>query len=319
VSGKVAVSQAAVDGAPVALGAAADWAESPASGQPGVSVAAADGSSLVLALANDGRSDLLLQHRWVPQALPAVVTGTLPEGGSTTSFAGTGLDGADRAMHVTARIAWLPQSGRNAAVSSLDLAERSGAALSQEAQLQLWFADSSHRLLASVSRALEDHHLAVLSVARESDARTSLAQSPSAWSLQLGALVAVACLLVSGLGLVIAGTASWAARTRDLAVVRLNGMTARSVRQMALGEQVPAIVVGSVVGALAGVIAAHLSLREVPLLPSPPPVDLLDLSVDWPLVALLTGAAVLIGGVLGWLLGLLTARRAGVDRVLGAS
>ena len=159
----------------------------------------------------------------------------------------------------------------------------------------------------------------VLGVTRESDARSSLAQSPSAWSLQLGALVAVACLLVSGLGLVIAGTASWAARTRDLAVVRMNGLPARAVRQIALGEQVPAVVAGGVVGALAGVIAAHFSLREVPLLPSPPPVDLLDLSVDWPLVALLAGAAVLTGALLGWLLGLLTARRAGVDRVLEAS
>ena len=319
VTGRVAVTRAAIDGTPVALGEVSDWAESPHADAPGVQVVSADATSLVLALANDGRSDLLLQHRWVPQALPAVVTGALPDTSSRASFAGTGLDGADRAMHVVARIPWLPQSGRSAAVSSLGLAERSGAVLSQEAQLQLWFAAASDSLLTRVTRALEAHHLAVLGVARESEARAVLAQSPSAWSLQLGALVAVACLLVSGLGLVIAGTASWAARTRDLAVVRMNGMTARTVRQIALGEQVPAIVVGGVVGALAGVLATHLSLREVPLLPAAPPVDLLDLSVDWPLVAMLTGVAVLTGAGLGWLLGLLTARRAGVDRVLGAS
>jgi predicted lysophospholipase L1 biosynthesis ABC-type transport system permease subunit len=159
----------------------------------------------------------------------------------------------------------------------------------------------------------------VLQVRRESQAVSELEESPAAWSLRLGVLVGVACLLVAILGLLVAGTASWARRARDLAVIRLHGLPAAQARRIALGEQLPVVVVASVAGTLSGLLAAHFSLPSLPILPTAPPVDLLDLSTAWGPVALLAVVPVLALCGLAWALGSLVARRAGFDRIGGAS
>ena len=318
VTGTFTVSDVRTDRGPVGLGAASDWSEPAPAATPALEPTAGGDGGLTVSVANGGRSDLLLQHHWVPTTLPTVVAGHLPDGSSGRRFAGTGLDGEDRSMTLAATIPWLPQAGRDATVTSLDLAARAGAFLTDGAELQLWFARDGGTTLARVTRALQDRHLAVLRVSREAEARRDLQESASAWSLQLGVLAGVACLLVSALGLVIAAVASWRTRTRDLAILRLNGMSPAASGRIPLGEQLPGIVLGGVAGALAGVLAAHFSLPSLPLLPTDPPVDLLDLSIAWGTVLPIAGAAVLALAVLGWLLGAQIARRSTLDRVLGS-
>jgi hypothetical protein len=319
VTGGFSVSGVSVDGRPVDLGAAADWSDAAGVKEPGLRVDRADGPSLAISVDSAGHSELLLTQRWVPTTLPAVVAGSLPDAATGPSFTGTGLDGVDRSMTVAARVGWLPQAGRNASLSDLALAVRSGGVPAQGAELQVWFGREDAAMLRTVTDALEARHVSVLDVLRESRAVSALEESPAAWSLGLGVLVGIACLLVAVLGLLVAGTASWTRRARDLAVIRLHGLPAAQARRIALGEQLPVVLVAGIAGTLSGLLAAHFSLPALPILPAAPPVDLVDLSTAWGPVALLAGIPVLVLCGLAWALGSLVARRAGFDRIGGAS
>jgi hypothetical protein len=319
VRGGVTIAQVRVDGRPVALGSPGDWVDAAGGTDAGLRVDHATGSSLTLSVDSAGHSQLLLTHRWVPVTLPAVVAGSLPDEAAGPRFTGTGLDGVDRPMTVAARVDWLPQAGRNASISDLSLAVRSGGVLAQGAQLQVWFGREDTAMLNRVTDALTARHVPVLQVRRESRAVTELEESPAAWSLELGVLVGVACLLVAVLGLLVAGTASWTRRARDLAVIRLNGLPPAQARRIALGEQLPVVVAAGLAGTLSGLVAAYFSLPALPILPSTPPVDLLDLSTAWRPVVLLAVVPVLVLCALAWALGSLVARRAAFDRIGGAS
>jgi predicted lysophospholipase L1 biosynthesis ABC-type transport system permease subunit len=159
----------------------------------------------------------------------------------------------------------------------------------------------------------------VTDVARRSSARELLDDSAATWSMQLGVLVGAACLLVAALGLAIAGAASWRSRARDLSVLRLNGLAARDARRISLGEQLPVVLVSVVTGAAAGLLAAHYALPTLPLLPADPAVDLVDLSAAWGAVLVLTVLTLLVLGAAGALVAGLVARRASLDRAVGAS
>jgi hypothetical protein len=318
VTGTVTVGAVRVDrGAAVPLGNASDW--SVADSSAGGTLQAATASvpdSLAIQVANEGHSTVVLQHRWVPTVLPAVVSGSLPDGAAGSHFAGTGLDGNDVAMVAASRIPWIPSAGRDATISDLDLAGRAGAPLGPDAELQVWFAHADDALLSRLTKALRSRDVSVGSVARESEARDALGESPAAWSLRLGILVGVSCLLVAGLGLTIAAAATWRTRTRDLAVLGVNGTSAGTLGRISLGEQLPPVVLAVLAGAAGGVLAAHYALPSLPLLPTEPAVDLLDLSVPWGTVMVLSGAALIALGLLAWLLGLLISRRATLGRVL---
>jgi hypothetical protein len=75
------------------------------------------------------------------------------------------------------------------------------------------------------------------------------------------------------------------------------------------------IVVAVVSGSAAGVVAAHWAMPTIPLLPTAPPVDLLDLSVAWTPVLVIAGIAAVALSGLGWALGALITRRSRLDRI----
>lgn len=317
-SGRVTVSGVHTDTGPVDLGTRADWATTDAEGVR-FQALAADARSLSLFVDNPGASEVPILHRWVPTTLPAVVSGALPEDHRGRAFAGAGLDGVRRSMTSVARLPWLPATGRHAAVVDLDLAARTGAVLEDNAEPQIWSGDGSRRLETLLTTALRDRGVSVTDVARVSAARAALGDSAAAWSLQLGVLVGVACLVVAALGLVIAGAASWRPRARDLAILSLNGLPSRDVRRAAVVEQLPAIAAAVLTGGLLGVAAAHYALPTLPLLPVDPPVDLVDLSAAWLPVSALTILAALVLAVVGGLVSAAVRHRATLDRVAGAS
>jgi putative ABC transport system permease protein len=306
------------DGRTISLGKAADWAISDHEGAR-IQVLGADAQSLTIFASNTGASTQLVAHRWVPAILPAAVSGVLPPDSTGTRFDGLGLDGVERPMVAAARVPWLPAATRNATLSDLELTLRSGMALGDNADLQVWFATEDSRTLAAVTKALAARQMKVTEVARRSSARELLDDSAATWSMQLGVLVGVASLLVAALGLAIAGAASWRSRARDLSVLRLNGLAARDARRISLGEQLPVVLVSVVIGAGAGVLAAHYALPTLPLLPVDPAVDLVDLSAAWGSVLVLTVLTLLVLGVVGALVAGLVARRASLDRAVGTS
>jgi hypothetical protein len=301
-------------GTPIPVGSADDWRGVPAGESKLDALDAGDGS-LTVFVDNAGASELDLDHRWLPASLPAVVAGSLPPGSGKTYFTAHGLDGIDRSMTVAARLPWLPASGPNATVTDLALAERSGTFLSEDAVLQVWCGRSDAAFLHRVRTALAGSGLAITSEARTSDARRELDDSAATWSLRLGIVVGLVCLLVALLGLAIAGAGAWRARLRDLAVLRLNGVARAGVRRVAAVEQVPLLLVSVVLGAVVGMVAAHYALPTLPLLAVDPQVDLTDLSPAWGVVLVLTAVAGAILGVAGWASARAVADAAGPTRV----
>jgi hypothetical protein len=314
--GRVTISSVRTDtGATVDLGRTVDWTVGDTNGSR---IKALDDTarSLTVFVANKGSSELTLAHGWVPATLPVVVSGTLPPDSTDGYFPGLGMDGVTRPMALAARLPWLPAATPNATLADLDLALRSGVDLGDHAELQVWFSREDGAALAAVTQALHARNVDVTAVHRVSAARRLLDDSASAWSMQLGVLVGIACLLVAGLGLAIAGAASWRTRARDLAILRLNGLTGPDVRRVSLGEQLPMVVVSVLAGAGVGVLAAHYALPTLPLLPADPQVDLIDLSAAWGVVLVLVGVAAVVLCTVGAAIAALVARRASPERVV---
>ena len=314
-NGRVVLASAHTEGGPLDLGAATDWTTGNANGSR-LQALDAGPQSLTLFVGNHGSAELTLTHSWVPASLPVLVTGTLPTDSHGTHFSGSGLDGISRPMTVAGRLPWLPAATRNATLGDLDLVLRSGMDLGDHAEMQIWFASEDRAQLAAVTKALHAKGMEVTAVTRVSAARRVLDESAATWSMQLGVLVGVACLLVAALGLAIGGAASWRSRARDLAIMRLNGLGRGDVRRISLGEQLPMVVVAVLTGAAAGMLAAHYALPTLPVLPADPPVDLVDLSADWATVLVLTGVAVLALCAVGVVIAGLVARRAVLDRAV---
>lgn len=318
-TGRLVLADAHTDaGGPVSLGSEKDWRPI-AAGESELQSIAADAHSLTLFADNAGASDLVLEHAWIPEHLPAVVSGVLPPDAFDNEFAAHGLDGVGRSMSVAGRLPWMPATAANAAIADLGLAERTGAALSDDALLQVWLARTDRELLDRVRSALAVHHLQVADVARASEVRRELDRSAATWSLQLGVLVGAAGLLVAVLGAVIAGAGSWRSRARDLAALRLNGVALSDVRRISVVEQVPSMVAAVLAGAVIGVVAAHYALPTLPLLPADPPVDLIDLSPAWRVVLLLGAVAAVVLGLVGWAAARAVAGAARPERIEEAS
>jgi len=315
-SGRVTVGSVRTDdGQPVDLGTTTDWNRSEVEGAR-IQALDAGANSLTIFVSNTGISTLLLAHHWIPARLPTAISGTLPADSSGRHFSGAGLDGVNRPMTAVARLPWLPAATRNATLADLDLALRSGMALGDDAELQVWFAGEDDRALSRLTEAVDAAHMKITHVARVSEARELLDDTAATWSMQLGVLVGIACLVVAACGLTIAGAASWRSRARDLAILRLNGLSHRDVRRVSLGEQLPAIVMSVLTGAASGVLAAHFALPTLPLLPADPVVDLVDLSAAWTAVFILAGLTLAVLGAVGALVAAAVARRASLDRTV---
>jgi hypothetical protein len=93
----------------------------------------------------------------------------------------------------------------------------------------------------------------------------------------------------------------------------MSGVPPRELRRMPVLSQLLAVVVGVVAGIVTGLYGAHLALPMVPLFAVVPEVSTLDLATSWPAVALAGGAALLVLGAGGFLIGRRLGSRAHLD------
>src|SRR6266516_4578216 len=93
-----------------------------------------------------------------------------------------------------------------------------------------------------------------LALRRVSDVRDRYDASIPAWSLQLGVLAAVAGLLLAALALVLLVASTWRRRSRDLACLGLSGVRRRGLGRVAVGEQLPIVLLAVLVGAGCGLL-----------------------------------------------------------------
>ncbi len=179
----------------------------------------------------------------------------------------------------------------------------------------MWFADDDPATLAEVTRSLHEHGITVRHSYSLRETRAPYDESTAAWSLQLGALVGAAGLLLAILVLVVLAVATWRHRSRDLAALRMSGLPRRSVRAVATMAQLPAIAVGVAAGAVTGLVGAHVALPIVPLFATAPEVSTLDLQTPWSVVLLATLTVLVVLTVTGSWIGLAMSRQARPQRL----
>ncbi len=312
-SGRLAIGDVRVAGGATDLpGAAADW-------RPGVAevnrveAAAGGPGTLALRLSNDGKAPLALTSRWFPTGVPAVLVG--PGTPLAGAVLGSGLNGANRPLTGVASLPRAPAVAGAAAVVDLDLLRHWGSRAGKSARLQVWFDTEDPAALARVRAALQREGIEISGVRRVSDVRDRYDASIPAWSLQLGVLAAVAGLLLAALALVLLVASTWRRRSRDLACLGLSGVRRRGLGRVAVGEQLPIVLLAVLVGAGCGLLGAVLALPTVPLFAAPRPASTLDLSAPWGSVLAVVAAALAMLGLVAWLCGRTVVARARLSRV----
>jgi putative ABC transport system permease protein len=301
--GQVTISDVRVAGGSTDLpGTVADW-------RPGVDrltridPGAAATGALVLRVAGDGRATPVLTSRWFPTPLAAVVVGR-DSGSSGGTVIGSGLSGTDRTMTRVAALPRAPSVDGAAAVVDLDMLTHWGTRTGRSARIQAWLDTEDPATLDRVRTALDRAGIEISGVRRLSAVHASYDASVPAWSLQLGVLAAVAGLLLAALVLVLLVVSTWRRRTRDLACLGLSGVPRRGLRRIAVGEQLPTVLLAVLAGAGCGVLGAVFALPTVPLFAEPRSVSTLDISTPWPVVLVVLAVALIVLAVITWLCGI---------------
>jgi hypothetical protein len=283
-------------------------------GRAGALVASSAAADTLTVTARGGGTALLtLQHDWLPVAVPALVSGSIPPGGTPESFQMTGLDGENQTATEVGTLARVPASGLETNVVDLETAQRGRP--SPTAEVQVWFADDDPALYDEVVDALAERGIVVGGTKTLADTVRGYDEATPAWSLQLAGLVGGVAIVIALLVLLVSAVSGWRLRTRDLAALRMSGLGGRTVRRVAVAAQLPAVLVGVLAGAVAGVVGAGLAMPLVPLFAIEPDVSVEDLSTSWPAVAVATLAVLVVVGLGSVLIGRALARRAELPRL----
>jgi hypothetical protein len=299
--GQLGISEVRAGGGSTDLpGTAADW-------QPGVDQLdriSAAGPGLSLRVDSDGRSTPLLASRWFPAALPALVV----DAGGADTVLGSGFTGSNRTMAAVSELPRAPGLAGPAAVVDLDLLQHWGSRAGKATRIQVWFDTEDPAALARVRGALDRAGIEISGVRRLSEVRAGYAASVPAWSLQLGILAAVAGLLLAALVLVLLVASTWRRRSRDLACLGMSGVPRRGLGRVAVGEQLPVVLLAVLAGGGCGLLGAVFALPTVPLFAQPRPAAELDLAAPVGAVLLALAAALVVLGLVAWLCGRAVAR-----------
>jgi hypothetical protein len=316
--GRLTISDVRVPGGRTDLpGTAADWRAVVADANR---VEVADGApgALAVRMSNDGRSQLGLGSRWFPAALPALIVGPgiAPAGArSAGTVLGNTLNGGQLNLTGIGSLPRAPAVDGPAAVVDVGLLQHWGSRAGSGARMQVWFDTEDPAVLAEVRTALQRAGIEISGVRRVSDVRDSYDTSVPAWSLQLGVLAAAAGLVLAALVLVLLVASTWRRRSRDLACLGLTGVPRRGLGRVAVGEQLPIVLLAVIVGAGCGLLGAVLALPTVPLFARPRDASSLDLSAPWGSVLAVLLATLLVLGLVAWLCGRTVAARARLSRV----
>ena len=279
-----------------------------------LTVTSSSDDRLRVGLDTSGDNTVTVHQAWFPSRVPAVVAGRLPAGSNGEDFLATGLSGDTRDARRVVRVPRLPASLPDAAMVNLDVVQR-GSTVDPDAQILLWFAHEDPAALSQVTRALAAKGIRVGDTHTLSDVRRTYDESTAAWSLQLAVLVGVAGLLTGILVLLVIAVTTWRLRSRDFAALRMSGVGLRSIRRIAVAEQLIAIGLAVVAGVVCGTVGAHFALPTVPLFATAPAVSTLDLSTAWPAVGVGFAGATVVLALAGWLIGSAIAHRAALERV----
>ncbi len=310
IPGEIELGDLLVDGRPVAWPASKeDWNATDDEGT--VIRATSTGSgALHLELSFGINYDAELTPAWVPGTVSAL----LPVGRRDPfGVEVTGVDGSDRPARSAGRLLLIPGMPGGAALVDLDAITR-GAEFTPDTHVEVWLVDDEE-LVAAVVASLREAGIAAADVRRYATVRQTYEDTVATWSLDLGAVVGPAVILIALLVLMVVAVTGWRERARDLAILRLDGAGRRTTRRLAVWAQLPGVLLAIATGVAAGVVGGALAMPDISFFPTVPQTPVIDPSTAWPAVlgAAVVGFVVLPAAVA--LAGLGTARRAHYDRV----
>ncbi|GAA1932505.1 FtsX-like permease family protein [Nocardioides hwasunensis] len=250
-----------------------------------------------------------LTPAWVPETLAVVVPTARTDAGDPVV---TGVDGADRAAEVVARTTLLPALPDRSALVDLDAATR-GRDITFDAHLEVWL-DDDPTLVSATQDALRDQGIGITDVRRHSEIEQAYAHTVPTWSLALGAVVGPTVVLVAMLVLLVLAVIGWRDRSRELAILRLNGATRRTTARLAVWAHLPAVLVAVIAGAGAGLVGATLAMPDVAFFPVPAQTPVVDTSTAWPVVGVAVAACAVVLPATAALAGRAIARRAHLEQ-----
>lgn len=245
-----------------------------------------------------------------PDVLPAVATPGFVAPGRSADI--TGPDGQHIQVRSVASAAALPGAGGGGLLIDRRMARDVGAGVGTDTLQQVWTVPGAS---GAIAKRLERAGVRVVKHQSAAAEQRHLArQGPGlALVLMLTEAVAAAVLAVGGAVLTLYATAR--RRGYELAALIAAGAPRRALRAGLLAEQAAILGFGSAIGFLTGWAASALTLRSIPEFaarPSAPPLTYLpDLG---PLVLVLAGSAVLVGGAVAAVSSLIL-RRAGGERL----
>ncbi|MGG5258588.1 FtsX-like permease family protein [Phycicoccus avicenniae] len=314
--GEVTIREVTLDGRPASLGPSAEWLplSLPAT-SASASATSAEGA-LTFSVAFGEESRIAVHQASVPYVIPGLATA----GARTATGVRSGtLAGGTARVEPLATVAFLPGAGPRAVL--VDLRTVSGAGWAPRAGI------SSHVLVATADPAtvrtvrtgLAARGVTVLAQRHAADVAAGYARGAAGWSLRLGAVLAVVALLAASAAVVAVVGSATASSRREHAALRLAGATRGQVVRVALGEVLPLVVVGVVVGLACGHLAAVLTVARLPLHAVAPAVDVARATASLP-VSLAVGAAALLPlAAVGLVLALRAAGSAAPDRLVEPS
>ncbi len=205
----------------------------------------------------------------VPSALPTVITPD--EAPSSGSISLVGLDGGTITGRFIGEVPALPGAGADASLVDLTMAERFLSGPFTDDATEVWLTDDAP---ADIVARLAQRGITVTAVDSAMAQENALAHGgvSLAYSLFLLAAVAAGALAVGATAFAVVASAR--RRSGEFAVLRALGLPRRLLRRSVEMEQVLTLGTGVVVGTVVGMVAAVVALRSIPefvtLGPGPP-------------------------------------------------
>jgi putative ABC transport system permease protein len=318
--GTFRLSAVTMDGsAPAPLGGAAGWVSSGEPDAPAEQLRpyaratdAGDPTYLGLAVQTTA-DDVKVTARGSTAAIPALVSGSLPNGSPGPAFQAAGLDGITVDYTRAAQVPYAPGGGIDQAIVNLDVLAGKATQIAALGQAQVWVANADS--VPAVTTALTNAGVAVRSVALRLERERLFDSSASAWGLRLALVVGLLALLIAALVLVLVAVTSWRSRSRDYAALRMAGVGTPALRRVGLAEQWTVVIVSVLVGAVSGLLGAQLAMPIIPFFTTPSAVLPIDARPAALPVAVAVVAALVLLLTVGAIVGVRLVGRSTLSRV----
>jgi predicted lysophospholipase L1 biosynthesis ABC-type transport system permease subunit len=256
-----------------------------------------------------------MQRGDVPVSPAALVAGDVPdvagtEGRKTAQVLAPDLAGLDKAYAIVGRAAHIPRVGTGAVLVDLAAVAEGPSRLAADTSYEVWLAAADDPRERRLREQLERHGLTV--IARDTTSRHmgAFADEGATLALRLAVVGGIVALLIAAAVLVVAVALSGRNRARDLASLRLVGLSAGVVRAAAVREHLVVSSLGLLTGTVLGMGGAQAALPHVPLFATRSEAVSLDYAPAWQPVGLTVMTCLVLLSTISFAVGRVLARGA---------